>query len=218
MKNHFRAFLFDLDGTLQDTEKLYVKAVQTALAERNCLLSDGEALQLVYGRGWMDVYRDSNARFPHAYPDVQSMEEAVRRLFVTLRDAEDVTIAGSIELLKRLSYEYPVAIVSGSHRRDIQEGIERMGIGENLRFFLGVEDCDPGKPSPVGYLLAAEKLNIAPCHCLVFEDSTAGVLAAKAAGMTCVGLRRPGAPSQNLSLADWIVSDLTEFDLSGIVE
>jgi beta-phosphoglucomutase-like phosphatase (HAD superfamily) len=104
-----------------------------------------------------------------------------------------------------------VAIVSGSPRVDVQDGVELLGIAPLLRFFLGSEDYPRGKPDPAGFLLAAQRLGAAPADCLVFEDSAAGVRAARAAGMRCVALARPGAPAQDLSDADLVLNDLGGF-------
>ena len=115
-------------------------------------------------------------------------------------------------MLKKLAESYPVAIVSGSPRRDIEEGIQSMEIEPYIEFYLGSEDYYPGKPDPACYLTAAARFSLPPQKCLVFEDSYAGVRAAKSAGMYCIGLRRPGAPYQDLRSADRILQDLSEFD------
>lgn len=91
-----------------------------------------------------------------------------------------------------------------------------MGIGRDVRFVLGAEDYEPGKPSPAGFLLGARRLGVPPETCLVFEDSRAGVLAAKQAGMLCVALARPGSHPQDLSGADWILEDLAAFTMDGL--
>ncbi|RJP27064.1 MAG: HAD family phosphatase [Candidatus Omnitrophota bacterium] len=212
--NHdIRAFFFDLDGTLMDTEVLYVEAVRQALADRRCFLSDEEITELVYGISWPDVYAGAIRRFPDVYPSIEAMKAVIYRHFTELRGERDIRLTGSIDLLKSLSREHPTAIVSGSSRRDIEEAVGLMGIAPHIRFFLGAEDYHPGKPHPACYLMAAEKVGQSPAHCLVFEDSSAGVQAAKAAGMICVGLKRNGAPDQDMSIADLVLSDLSDFDV-----
>ena len=63
---------------------------------------------------------------------------------------------------------------------------------------------------PACFLLGAERLGLPPSECLVFEDSTAGIRAAKAAGMVCVALQRPGRPPQDTRRADEVLADLAE--------
>ena len=207
-----RAFFFDLDGTLIDTEALYVKATRQALVDRGCAISEPESIDLVYGRAWSSVYADIEVRFPGAYPSIEAIEDVIYDYFTRLKDRADIRIADSIELLCRLAERHPVAIVSGSLRRDIEDGIDLMGIEKRLEFYLGSEDYPAGKPDPACYLMAAEKIGVPPAHCLVFEDSHVGVVAAKRAGMYAVALRREGAPLQDVSWADAIYSTLAEFD------
>ena len=92
-----------------------------------------------------------------------------------------------------------------------------MGVEDVVRLFLGTEDYAEGKPDPACFLLAARMLAVPPESCLVFEDSAAGVIAAKAATMTCVALQRPGRPAQDVSLADEVLSDLADFRLEKYV-
>lgn len=206
-----KAFLFDLDGTLQDTEILYVEAWQRAYRERGCPVSLDEATEIVYGRAKGDVYASFNARFPEAYPSIESADGPLARHFDDLRSTRDVRIMGSIKLLERLAGRYPVAIVSGNCREEIAAAIQELGIGSRLEFFLGCEDYSPGKPDPACFLLAAERLGLPPGECLVFEDSAAGVRAAKGAGMNCIALRRPGMPEQDLCAADRVLADLSDY-------
>ena len=111
--------------------------------------------------------------------------------------------------MRHLARDYPIAIVSGSAREDIARNIAMLGITEQVRFFISYEDCSPGKPHPGGYLLAAARLGVPPAACVVFEDSTAGVAAARAAGMHCVALRHRDRPPQELSGRP-VVDDLRE--------
>jgi beta-phosphoglucomutase-like phosphatase (HAD superfamily) len=209
-----KAFLFDLDGTLQDTEVLYVEAWRRAYQEKGCTVSLAEAQQMVYGRAKHDVYAAFRARFSAAYPTLDDLEAPLLRHFLALRGTRNVRIEGSIALLGRLAQRWPVAVVSGNARQDVAEAVEFLGLGAKLAFCLGCEDYWPGKPHPACFRLAAERLKLPPEECLVFEDSAAGVEAAKRAGMRCVALLRRGAPRQDLSQADLVLEDLSDFDLN----
>ena len=208
-----RAFFFDLDGTLLDTEVLWIRAIRAYLLAHAVVCTPEEATALVYGRSWNDIYAEIARRFPHLAIGIDRVGDEMRVCHRQLRVACDVRIAGSVELLVRLAAEHPVAIVSGSPRADIADSVTFMGIGPFVRFFLGSEDYRPGKPDPACFLLAAQRMQVAPSACLVFEDSTVGVRAAKAAGMSCVALARPDAPRQDVASADLVLDDLAKFDL-----
>lgn len=209
------AFIFDLDGTLVDTELLWAEAMRAFLSDRNCPCSKEALLRIVFGRSWTDIYRDITERFPLlASTSAQDTGAILRTYYLRLREGVDgVIIASSATLLKSLSRQHPVIIVSGSPRKDVEEAVRLLEASDAVRFILGAEDYTPGKPSPAGFLLGARKLGVEPKNCLVFEDSCAGVTAAKAAGMWCVALARPGAHPQDLSAADWVLADLSAFSM-----
>lgn len=209
------AFIFDLDGTLVDTELLWAEAMRVYLAERHCECSKESLLRIVYGRSWLDIYRDVTSRFPAlAATPSHAMAVNLREVYLRLREQGDsVIIHSSSALLKSLAARHPVIIVSGSPHADVEEAVRLLGAEAAVRFVLGAEDYEPGKPSPAGFLLGAQKLGVPPERCLVFEDSGAGVAAAKAAGMWCVALSRPCSHPQDLSPADWVLTDLAAFNL-----
>ncbi len=213
-----KGFIFDLDGTLLDTEMLWVEATAEFLEENDLRLPFSEVMSVVYGRGWHDVYNELCRLIPALDTDIDTMEKALSERMNALRENTDSRITSSVELLKKLAAEYPICIVSGSPRADVEHGIKLMGVEECLRFFLGSEDYSPGKPSPACFLKAATMLSLPPEDCLVFEDSNAGVAAAKAAHMTCVALARPDAPIQDVSAADIRLTDLARFSLKSLEE
>jgi HAD superfamily hydrolase (TIGR01509 family) len=206
-----RAYIFDLDGTLVDSEVIWTDAIADYLRGHKIEFSQQDAAQLVYGRSWRDIHGDIVRMYPKLHMPIEAMEAAVYTYYEGIASQRDIRISTSVELLKRLSSSYPVCIVSGSSRKTIGEAVSLMGIDEHLEFFLGAEDYSPGKPDPVCYRLAADKLGLDAEDCLVFEDSQAGLNAANAAGMTCVVLTRCGRPSQDFTLADLVLDDLANF-------
>jgi beta-phosphoglucomutase-like phosphatase (HAD superfamily) len=209
------AVIFDLDGTLVNTELLWAEAMRDYLADRGCIRSKSWILDAVFGRSWLDIYHSIIGLHP-ALAQVSPRDMAVdlRAYYIRLREQGDgIVIASSARLLKDLAATYPVIIVSGSPRADIEEAVRLLEAEPHVRFVLGAEDYAPGKPSPAGFLEGARRLGVPPQECLVFEDSEAGVAAACAAGMRCVALDRPGAYPQDLSAADWVLSDLAQFSV-----
>ncbi len=211
-----KAVIFDLDGTIVDTEMLWAEAMHNYLTDLGCTCSKEAVLEIVYGHSWVDIYREITRHYPAAAAlSSEKMALILSAYHQQLRDESDgVVIESSVRTLRKLAGEYPVIVVSGSPRHDVQECLQLAAVEECVKFVLGAEDYSPGKPSPAGFLMGAAMLGVEPGECLVFEDSTAGVTAAKTAGMHCVALSRECAHRQNVSHADLILTDLAEFDMS----
>lgn len=201
-----------MDGTLVDTEVLWVDATHRVLNEHGLAVSYEEALEIVYGIPWKGVHVELCRRFPSFTLSAVEISHAVRPYFDQLKSSRDIRIEGSIRLLERLSRRHRVGIVSGAGPEDVARGIAAAGVGKLLDFALSAADYPLGKPDPCGYLAAADRLGLPPGQCLAFEDSAAGVAAAKGAGMHCVALARPGRPAQNLAKADLVLEDLSLFE------
>ena len=99
-----------------------------------------------------------------------------------------------------------MAVVSGAHRDEVVPALAAAGLATAARVVVTIEDVGAGKPDPAGYLLALEQLDtgLDPEDVTVFEDTEAGVAAAKAAGMYCMAIlermRRSGSPWRTSSL------------------
>jgi len=210
-----KAFIFDLDGTLIDSEMLWVAAMVAYLADHGCVTSRQEMMKVVVGHSWFDIYRKVIALAPQlSTVTIQEMALQLRSYYIKqCEDSGSILIPTSVSLLKALAKDYPVIIVSGSPHNDVENAVRLMEAEANVKFVLGAEDYPRGKPAPDGFLLGAKKLGVAPNHCVVFEDSTAGVRSAKAAGMYCVALSRPTEHPQDISPADWVLEDLSDFSV-----
>lgn len=206
------AYFFDLDGTLVDTEILWVEAMELLARDRGYDLSRELALHMVYGISWPGVYARFREHFPELDWTLDEMGAIIAPYFYQLRDSRDVRIQGSVDLLRRLAKTHLVAVVSGSYRADVEKGLAIAGVGPLVQFSLSHEDYDPGKPHPACYIAAAHKAGVPPGQCVVFEDSNAGVCAAKDAGAYAVALARPGRPEQDYSRADLVLEDLSLFE------
>lgn len=206
-----RAFIFDMDGTLIDSQILWVDATEAALHEWGIPVSRAEVLELAYGISSADIRAEVARRYPQFAGDLPAVWRSAGDHFDRMREKRDIRIPSSIQLLKDLAARYPVCIVSGSSARHLAQGIALMGVEADIEFALSVADYPKNKPNPACYLMAAERLGLAPEACLVFEDSAAGVQAARGAGMHCVALARDGRPAQDVSAADLVLSDLAQF-------
>jgi sugar-phosphatase len=91
--------------------------------------------------------------------------------------------------------------------------LRRLGVEALAPGFVGAEDVPRGKPAPDGFLLGAARLGVPPEGCVVLEDSSAGIAAALAAGMTVVGVEAGNFAGQDQGGADLVVASLAEVDL-----
>ena len=205
-------YLFDMDGTLIDTEVLWVEATANYVAARGVVTDMDWVQSVVYGRSWRDVHAAVAKLDPRLELPIEVMQAQMDPYFRSLRDQRDVRMLSSIECLKRCAAQAPVCVVSGSSRHDVDGGIELMGIGDLLAFSLAAEDYSPGKPDPACYQLGIERMGIDPAAGVVFEDSAAGITAARQAGLKAVAIQVAGRPAQDFSGADQVVADLDDYD------
>ena len=210
-----KAFLFDLDGTLVDTEAVWARAIVDMLVTRGARASAGKILELIVGRNWLDIDRVLHEQFPEL-GDSTPMQDAIElRKYYERHATEPQTmrIESSIAFFKKVADIAPCAIVSGSPHDDVATAAGMCGIADRLALILGAGDYPAGKPSPSGYLKAAELLAVNPAECVVIEDSTVGVAAGLAAGMKVIALDRQGPVKQCYDGATWRVKDLALFDI-----
>ena len=118
---------------------------------------------------------------------------------------------GASELLKTLRADgFKLAVGSSGPRENVELVLDRLGA---VSLFDGVvtgSDVTRGKPDPQVFLMAAERMDVLPRRCVVIEDATAGILAAHAAEMTCVGLVSTGRTRDELAAAELVVDTLDE--------
>ena len=195
MHEVFPAIFFDLDGTLIDSEVLWIESYLTYMKKTWFIGVESKAAEKrVYGKSCRDIHAQTKRSHPGIDPDPVEMEREMRSHFHALKTSTDMCISTSVGLLKRLSKDHQIAIVSGSPRKDIAFAMDLMDVRSEVSFYLGAEDYSRGKPDPEPYLKAATRLGLTSAQCLVFEDSYAGVSSAKEAGMTCVALKTQKSP------------------------
>ena len=209
------AFLFDLDGTLVDTESAWTRAIVDFLAERGAVASYDDILPQVVGRNWLDINRMLHERFPAIGESSPTDDaKALRRHYAKYAASpEKMRIEGSITFFKAAARIAPCAIVSGSPHDDVVEAARICGIADDVSLFLGAGEYARGKPDPSGFLKAAEILGVEPSECVVVEDSTVGVAAGVAAGMKVLALARPSPVRHDLAGATWTAGDLSAIDV-----
>jgi HAD superfamily hydrolase (TIGR01509 family) len=179
----FRAYLFDCDGTVADSMPLHYNAWKAVLADWNCVYEE----ELFYSWGGKPV-RKIIADLNKIHGLKMPVEEiATRKEGLYL--AQIPLLKAIPEVLEHIEAEHgriPFAVVSGSTRDSVVGSLSVLGLLDKFDTIVSADDYKHGKPAPDGYLLAAERLGVAPADCLVFEDTEMGIEAATAAGMASV--------------------------------
>jgi mannitol-1-/sugar-/sorbitol-6-phosphatase len=172
------AILFDLDGVLVDSHPLIERILRTWAVGRG--VDPDAAVAASYGRRDIDLVRA-------VAPNLDAETEAA---WIVEREERDFTgvcpVPGAAGLLAALPASRWAVVTSGTRR--VATGRLRAAAPPEPVHMVTAEDVSEGKPAPEGYLRAADLLRVRPDRCLVVEDAEAGVRAAEAAGMRCLGI------------------------------
>ena len=176
--------IFDMDGTLIDTQKIYIEAWE--LAGRNQGIEGlGGLIKYVCGL----KHEDSLAYAKNLYPKLDTDRFFADYFPYAQANKRVELLPGVTELLDFLyARGVKMAIASSSPLHEIKENVEKLGLAKYFCAFVSGYDVKNGKPAPDVFLAAAEKLDTPPDNCYVFEDSPNGVRAAYNAGMKCFGV------------------------------
>jgi HAD superfamily hydrolase (TIGR01509 family) len=182
-----RALLWDNDGVLVDTEKLYYLANRDELSEWGVDLTPDLYLEINLRRG-QSVLRLAEERSPEEFGEFgweRARERRDARYEGYLRAGVEV-IEGVRECLEELHGVLPMAIVTSAPRRHFDIVHARTDLMRFFEFSLTPDQYGEHKPHPEPYLTAAARLGVAPAECLAVEDSERGLRSATAAGMRCL--------------------------------
>jgi beta-phosphoglucomutase len=201
-----RAVIFDFNGTLSQDEPILLEIFQELFAMHGKPLSAREYFDRLAGLSDPEIVRTWLGRDDPAVDDV--VRERVERYRARVADGSTVP-AHVREAVRRAAARLPVAVVSGAARAEIEPVLEATGLAPQIGAVVAAEDVEHGKPHPDGYLRALQLLDrgLEARDVLVFEDTEAGVAAAKAAGMRCVGILGTLAP-ERLAAADELAERL----------
>lgn len=188
----FAGYIFDCDGTLVDTMPLHYRAWDQAMQQAG--LKGTLSEELFYSLGGMPT-RKVAAVFAKHYGitiDVDYVFHHKEELFLEMQ-VEMKVIKPVVDFARNLHGRSPMSVASGGPKVVVNKTLELMRIADLFPVVVTPEDVTHGKPSPDMFLLAAQRMGVAPERCLVFEDAEPGFQAARAAGMQFV--RVPSRPA-----------------------
>ena len=215
-----KAIIFDLDGTITDSEPFWLSIHKQMLEKRSITIDKATELELyraMHGKAAREIAKWMCDRY--GLPEsIDELIEEFKELSVQKCHGNVPLISGFdafFEQVKSYPLRYAIATNCGPH----STGVLDKAVDLESRFGEHIYHCGhvaEGKPAPDLYLFAAEKLDVKPHECLVIEDSPTGIAAAQAAGMFCIGLNH--GDLEAVEKADLIVEGYHKIDLETLLQ
>jgi beta-phosphoglucomutase len=212
-----KALIFDMDGTIVDSDPVHLRAFADAFAPYGVNVDEDIFRTKISGR-------TNPLIFGALLPDVPAEEHP--RL-ADEKEAHYRKLAGDLEPLHGLPeliawaerHDLRLALVTNGPRLNVEHTLRALRIAERFEVTIAGEDVARAKPDPLPYLTALDRLSLSPDEAIAFEDSPAGLKAAKAAGMYTVGILT-GQPAETLVAvgADATVRDFSDENLLRLLE
>jgi HAD superfamily hydrolase (TIGR01509 family) len=207
----YQVYIFDLDGTLIDLEDLNFSAYAKALKERIELdLSMEDYQKFFAGTKTAEAFDN--------YLKSQNTESSVDDLIAYFRSIKESfllneiklhskEIDGAIKFLKVAKDQGKrLCLATSTIKKFTDIILNEYDIADLFEIVITAEDVEKGKPDPEIYQLALEKMQVTATDAVVFEDSSSGILAAKAASIKVVGVQTKGRNDEEVKSADFIIN------------
>jgi beta-phosphoglucomutase family hydrolase len=195
LEPQIKGIIFDLDGTLVDSEPNYYKSDKKLFDEYGIALT-AEMNNKYIGIGSQDMMKDIKAKF-NIHESIEILVAKKNQYYIDIAKENTIVFPEMLKFLQLLKKNnFPMAVASGSSPEIIEMILSITNIKPYFDVVLSAEEVKKGKPAPDIFIETAKLLGISPDNCLVLEDSQYGVEAAKSAGMYCISI--PFPPSEQL--------------------
>lgn len=210
------ALLFDLDGTMLNSDPIHLQVYKEMWAARGMELADAEYMTHMHGRLNVDIYAD----FLPDEPDHQGLSDWKEAQFRARLPRPYPAMPGVEALVAQaVAEDWPRAIVTNAMRLNAEAMLGAIGLRQHFEVIVIGEECPRGKPDPYPYQEAMRQLGVTPDQAVAFEDSPSGTRAARSSGAYTVGIRS-GLDDHSLRQAGAHVTlqDFTDPALSDVLK
>lgn len=205
-----QALIFDMDGTLVDSEKVHYDAWKATLTQ--------------YGvtpfsfASFMQYVGASNEILAEDYIESHDLQASVEQM---VHEKQDIylemipqikPLPGVMEILTRFHSKFRLGIASSSHLVELEKILESLDISSYFEHVVGGDMIANKKPDPEIYLYSADLFQLTPGECVAFEDSEPGILAAKSAGLYGIAIPNSLSTGHDFSLADRVLNRMDQLD------
>jgi len=216
-KNYFmslKAVLFDMDGVIVDTEPLHHKAYFQMFYDRNLEVSEAMYHRFT-GQSTLKVCEQLCEHFSLDLNPQELVQHKRSKFYELFKNDPDLDLIPGVRNCIEEYYENGLNLVlaSSASMLTINAVFDRFNLNPYFKAKLSGADLKASKPHPEIFLKAAHAAEKDKENCVVIEDSTNGIRAAKTAGISCVGFDSVHSKNQDYTLADKVISDFSEIEL-----
>jgi len=206
-----RGFLFDLDGTLVDSERETAEAMARALSRHHAIEIEQYDRDYIIGRSWIAIYDSLKTRYPQiAWTRAEMIARTAAMRDEVIAELGITVLPGARHVLEWTRAAHKRGLVTGSSRAEVQQVLPHLGEHARFDVIVAAEDVTRSKPAPDGYQAALAALGLAPHECVVIEDSEAGITAGRAAGCHVLAVRAGNFGGWKQDHADRVIDTLDE--------
>lgn len=205
-----KAVIFDLDGTLTDSDRVHFQVFQEIFAQRGITLDRALYRQKVSGRQNAAILADFLPDLSAA--EVEAFSANKEATFRTAAQGNLTPLAGLAELLAQLKRRgLPVAVVTNAPPKNADFMLKELGLGDTFSPVVIGDHLPKGKPDPLPYQTALDRLAITAKEAIAFEDSTAGIRSAVGAGIKTIGVMTTHSEAELMAVgASGVITDFTD--------
>jgi HAD superfamily hydrolase (TIGR01509 family) len=212
----YRSLLFDLDGTLAETDSLHLPTWVEALLAHGKEVDEAYYRENISGRANAEIVSDllPNISAREGREIVEAKESSFRE-----RAGELEPLPGLLDFLKSVKERgLRTGLVTNAPRENVSAVLPALRLGDYFDAVVTSEEAGPGKPDPAPYRAALKKLGADPDETLVFEDSVSGIASAVGAGIRTVGIASTQDPERLREAGAFVVAkDFTDPDLRALI-